>query len=261
MKAQMLDKAGKQGKGVELPKNFSSEIRRDIVQKVFEAQKREQAHGVMIGAGAGYSASGISRKKRHEWKVTYGKGISRIPRKIMSRHGSSFNWVGATATNTRGGRTAHPSRSEKNQFRKINKKELLVAMNSCFSASVSQEVFTKTYGSKISSFPLVMSDEILKMKTKDFFKLLEQIFGEIYKKTLKIKTRRSGRGKSRGRKYRSSAGLLFVIGEKEEMKRKGIDVVNVDDLEVADLTLNGKVGRIIAYTESAIKEIQEKWEK
>ena len=261
MKTQILTKTGKEGKSIDLPKNFSSEIRKDIVQKVFEAQKREQSYGVMPGAGAGYSASGISKKARHKWKGTYGKGISRIPRKIMSRHGSSFNWVGATATNTRGGRTAHPPRSEKNQFKKINKKELLIAMDSCFSASANKDVVSKLYGIKMNSLPLVFGEEVMKTKTKEFILLLKNLLGENYEKALKKKVMRSGRGKSRGRKYRSSAGICFVIGNKEEMKRRGIDVVKVDDLEIANLTLNGNPGRLVAYSESALNEIGEKWKK
>jgi large subunit ribosomal protein L4e len=261
MKAQIIDKTGKEKKSMDLPKNFSSEIRKDIVLKVFESQKREHSYGVMPGAGAGYSASGISRKKRHAWKVTYGKGISRIPRKIMSRHGASFNWVGATATNTRGGRTAHPPRSEKNQFRKINKKELLVALNSCFSASTNKDLWAKIYGIKMANLPLIVNEDVLKIKTKEFVAFLKTIFGKEYEKTLKIKTRRSGRGKTRGRKYRSTLGILFIIGDKEKMSRKGIDVVRVEDLEIADLTSNGNPGRLIAYSEAAIKEIGEKWKK
>jgi large subunit ribosomal protein L4e len=261
MKTKVYNKSGKEGKEIELPKNFSSRVRKDIVQKVFEAQKREQPYGVMPGAGAGYSASGISRKKRHEWKVTYGKGISRIPRKIMSRHGSSFNWVGATTTNTRGGRTAHPPRTEKNQFRKINKKELEVAMNSCFSASVNPTWLEKTYKTKGFKGAVVVGEDLLKSKTKELIEFLNNVFGELADYALKKKCRRSGKGKSRGRKYRTSAGLVLVIGNKEEMKRKGIEVVKVGDLAINDLTLNGVPGRMIIYSEEAIKEIKEKWKE
>ncbi len=261
MKTQILDKSGKEIKAIELSKNFSSEIRKDIVLKVFEAQKREQSYGVMPGAGAGYSASGISRKKRHEWKVTYGKGISRVPRKIMSRHGASFNWVGATTTNARGGRTSHPPRSEKNQFRKINKNELLMAMRSCFSASANKKILSKHIEVKTTSLPIIVNEDFLKMKTKEFISFLKNIFGENYEKALKKKSRRSGKGKGRGRKYRSSAGVALVIGNKEKVNRKGIDVIKVDDVAVEDLTLNGVVGRGVIYTENAIKEIEEKWKK
>jgi len=66
-----------------------------------------QAQGSKKGAGAGYSASGIIRRRRNVWKTGYGKGMARVPRKIMSRSGSSFNWVGATVAQTVGGRKAH----------------------------------------------------------------------------------------------------------------------------------------------------------
>ncbi len=260
MKAKIYDKAGKEMKEIELPKNFSSKVRKDVVQKVFESQKREQAYGTKPGAGAGYSASGISIKRRKVWKTTYGKGISRIPRKIMSRSGSSFNWVGATATNTRGGRAAHPPRTEKNQFKKINKKELAIAINSCLSASVSPTWLNKTYDGKFNG-GVIVSEDFLKIKSKEFVKFLEDVFGENSEQALKKKYKRSGRGKSRGRKYRTSAGLTFIIGKDEKMKMNGIEIVNVEDLTIKDLTLNGVPGRMAIYTENAIKEIQEIWKK
>ena len=91
------------------------------------------------------------------------------------------------------------------------------------------------------------------LKTGDFRKLLEKIFEKV--KVWKVKSIRAGRGKMRGRKYKSNAGLLFVIGSDEKMARKGIDVVGVGDLGVGDLTLNGVVGRKVCYTKSAIEEI------
>ena len=75
MKAKLFDKTGKEKGSVDLPKLVSGEIRKDVIAKVFEAQKREQPYGTMYFAGRYYSASGILRRKRHAWKVTYGKGI------------------------------------------------------------------------------------------------------------------------------------------------------------------------------------------
>ena len=40
------------------------------------------------------------------------------------------------------------------------------------------------------------------------------------------------------------------------MKRKGIEIVKVPDLRIKDLSPNGEPGRIVCYTENAIKEIQ-----
>src|SRR3989344_4698047 len=256
MKTKILDRTGKEKGSVELPKSFSSRIRPDILLKVYETQKGiySQAYGAMKGAGAGYSASGISKKKRHDWKGTYGKGISRIPRKIMSRHGSSFNWIGATVSNTRGGRRPHAPRSEKNPFLKINKKELGIAFDSGFSGTVDSKYLEKKFGKKIES-GFVFSSDVLALKTKEFISLLKNVFGDSFNGVLKKKAVRSGIGKMRGRKYKSNAGLLFVVGEKEKMSRKGLDVVKVNELKISDLSPNGEPGRIACYSENAIKEI------
>ena len=240
MKTKLLDKSGKAKKDLDLPKCFGGKVRADILLKVFEAQKSAyaQAYGAMEGAGAQYSASGISKKKRHDWKATYGKGISRVPRKVMSRHGASFNWIGATIASTRGGRRPHAPRAMKNLFKKINKKELDIAFCSAFSGANDIVVFDKA---------------VLDLKTKDFKKVLASVFGEA--RVWKEKSVRAGRGKMRGRKYKSNAGLLFVIGSDEKMNRKGVDVVAVNELAIKDLTLNGVVGRLVCYSEKAIEEI------
>ena len=257
MKTKLFDNAGKEKGTIDLPKNFATRIREDILSKVFEAQRGSfvQAYGSMEGAGAQYSASGISKKKRHDWKGTYGKGISRIPRKVMSRHGASFNWIGATVSSTRGGRRPHAPRSEKNLFKKINKKELLIAFNSALAGTVDTRSLEKKYGTKIDS-GFVFSEGILKMKTKDFIEIMKKVFGSKFSRVLKHKEIRAGIGKMRGRKYKSNAGMLFVVGNEESMNRKGIDIVAAKDLTIKDLSPNGEPGRITCYTEKAIKDIE-----
>src|SRR3990167_10358530 len=186
MKTKILDQTGKEKGSVEFPKSFSSRIRPDILLKVYETQKGiySQEYGAMKGAGAGYSASGISIKARHRWKGTYGKGISRIPRKIMSRHGSSFNWICATVSNTRGGRRPHAPKSIKNLFKKINKKELVIAFNSALAGTVNEESLEKKYSKKIKS-GFVFSEDILNLKTKEFIQAMKNIFEENISSVLK----------------------------------------------------------------------------
>ena len=260
MKTKIFDSAGKESGSLDLPKNFSFKIREDILSKVFEAQRGiyAQAYGAKEGAGAQYSASGIIKKKRHDWKASYGKGISRVPRKVMSRHGASFNWIGATVSNTRGGRRPHAPRSEKNPFKKINKKELLIAFNSAFAGTVDAKSLEKKYGRQVNS-GFVFDNKILNSKTKDFIIAMKKSFGDSFNGVLKKKSIRAGIGKMRGRKYKSNAGLLFVISKDEEMKRKGIEIVRVPDLKIKDLSPNGEPGRIVCYTENAIKEIGERF--
>lgn len=256
MKTKLFDKDGKEKGSVDLPKNFSSNVREDILAKVFEAQKGiyVQAFGSKEGAGAQYSASGIIKKRRHDWKASYGKGISRVPRKVMSRHGASFNWIGATVSNTRGGRRPHAPRSEKNLFKKINKKELLIAFNSALAGTINAKFLEKKYGRKVGS-GFVFDEEILKIKTKDFIKSMKAVFGDGFDSVLKHKFIRAGIGKMRGRKYKSNAGLLFVIGNEEEMKQTGINIVKVNDLAIKDLSPNGEPGRLVCYTKNAINEL------
>lgn len=256
MKTKLFDKTGKEKGSVDLPKNFSVKIREDILARVFDAQRGvyAQAYGAKEGAGAQYSASGIIKKKRHDWKASYGKGISRVPRKVMSRHGASFNWIGATVSSTRGGRRPHAPRSEKNLLKKTNKKELLIAFNSALAGTINLKFLEKKYGKKVES-GFVFDENILKLKTKDFIASMKAVFGESFENILKHKTVRAGIGKMRGRKYKSNAGLLFVIGNEEKMKRKGIEVVNVNDLTIKDLSPNGEPGRLVCYTEKAISEI------
>jgi len=259
MKADLIDKNGKETTQVEVPHNFSKSVRKDIVLKAFEAKKVMQPHGTSIYAGKIHSASGIIGHKRHSWKVSYGRGISRVPRKIMSRDGTSFNWVGATAAGTRGGRRAHPPKAWENQFRKINKKEMLIAINSSFSATAEKKILESKYSIKINKkLPVIVSSEVLKLETKTFYELLEKIFGTL-NKVLKERRLRAGRGKLRGRRYRTNVGLLFVIGDNEKMKINGIDIIKVQDLRLKDLAPNGVVGRLTVYTENAIKEIAKRF--
>jgi len=259
MKTDLIDKSGKDIKQIEVPENFSKQVRKDIVLKVFEAKKIKQPHGTYIYAGKLYSASGIIGHKRHSWKVSYGRGISRVPRKIMSRDGTSFNWVGATAAGTRGGRRAHPPKSWENQFRKINKKEMLIAINSGFSATSDKRVIENKYGLKIDKkLPLVVSSDVLKLSTKEFYAFLEKVFGTL-NKILKNRKLRAGKGKLRGRRYKTNSGLLFVLGNNENLKINGIEITKVKDLKIKSLAPNGVIGRISIYTENAIKEIGEKF--
>ena len=254
MKANLYDKEGKTKGDVTLPKCFDSRIRADILLKVFETQKGSfvQAYGAKEGAGAQYSASGIIKKKRHDWKASYGKGISRVPRKVMSRHGASFNWIGATVSNTRGGRRPHAPRAEKNLIKKVNKKELGLALRSALAGTFSAISLEKKFGRKME-LGGVFSNDILDIKTKDFLRAMESVFGD--ESFMKKKSIRAGIGKMRGRKYKSNAGMMFVIGNDEEMKRSGIDVVRVEDLAVKDLAPNGVAGRLVCYSEKAVEEI------
>jgi len=251
MKTTLFDKSGKKKSEVELPKIFNTKIREDIVLKYFEADKFVQPYSHDPRAGRKHSASGTISHKRHDWKGHYGRGISRIPRKTMSRRGTQFVWVGAEASSTRGGRRVHGPKGIGAET-KINKKEIKLAMNSAFAATADKDCIIARYGSldKISIAPIII--ESIPEKTKDLKLTLESAFAESKELVFKKKSVRAGKGKSRGRKYKSNAGALIVVGKDEEKRFKGIEIKSIDEVTIADLY---PLGRLTVYTQKAIAEL------
>src|SRR3989344_435817 len=124
MKTTVYSMKGEKVKEIELPKIFDKPIRKDILSKVLEARKNEQPFAPSPVAGKQHSASGVLIHRRHVWKSQYGRGMSRVPRKAMSIKGTQFNWVGAEAPHTRGGRRSHPPKViARINAKKINKRE------------------------------------------------------------------------------------------------------------------------------------------
>tara|TARA_Y100000310_G_scaffold342955_1_gene448449 strand:+ start:7462 stop:8244 length:783 start_codon:yes stop_codon:yes gene_type:complete len=254
MKAQLYSKSGEKKSELELPALFNTKIRPDIVQKYLKASSilATQPYAPNIEAGKKYSASGTISHKRHDWKGHYGRGISRIPRKTMWRRGTQFYWIGATISGTRGGRRAHPPKIF-NKLKKINKKEVQLAINSALAATANPQVIISRYQTldKIENVPAII--ESIPEKTKDFLSTIKKIFPNL--PVLKNKTTRSGKGKLRGRKYKSSSGLLIITSEKEQPKHSGFDIKSSQDLTISDLY---PLGRITLYTKKAIEELSQK---
>ena len=264
MKAKIIDKEGKHGKEIELPEIFSGKIREDIAQKLFEIEKKIQPYGPNIMAGKLHSASGKIRRRRHAWKSSYGRGISRVPRKIFWRRGTQFYWQGSTVVSTVGGRAGHPPKIEKFlKKKKINKKEKLLGIQSAISSTANINYLEKRYSSldKVDiNLPLIIEGNVLKLKTKEFLELIKKVLKteDIQNVGIKKKQKRAGKGKLRGRKYKVSAGLLLIVGREEDKKINGIDVIKADKLEMSDLY---PLGRLTIYTENSIKDLEKLWNK
>lgn len=263
MKTNIYGLNGKKGKTIEIPEFFLQKVREDIIFKILESKKIKQPYGPSPVAGKQHSASGIIKHHRKVWKSGYGRGMSRIPRKIMSRRGSQFNWEGAEVPNAVGGKRAHPPKPlSMINTNRINKKELRIALISSLSASANSTIISKKYSTlkdeKIDNLPFVIESGIVSAKTKDILSGIKKILGEkIYDVAIPKKSVRSGRGKSRGRKYKKNAGLLLVIGEEEKMKSKRFDISNANKVGVSELSKGGP-GRIVIYTEKAIEDINKK---
>lgn len=255
MKTALYDIKGKKKSDIELPTIFSTPIREDLVVKLFESEKflNRQVFGNYEEAGKRHSASGTISHRRHEWKGHYGKGIARLPRKAMWRRGTQFYWVGAEVSQTRGGRVAHPPKPVF-AFRKINKKERDYALSICLASTFNSELVKKHYSSLNSPASSSVIEE-LPSKTKDFLSALKNILGEAFSIAMKKKVIRSGKGKMRGRRYKSTSGLIVIIGKNEKAKLSGVDVKSVSSLGVMDFY---PFGRLALYTKKAIEDISNK---
>ena len=263
MKIHIFNTEGKKVKEIEMPRFFSQPIREDLVFKVLETRRNQQPYSPSPVAGKQSSSSGLIVHRRHVWRSGYGRGMSRIPRKIMLRRGSQFNWRGAEVSSTVGGRRAHPPKviSMINDKR-INKKEQKIALISALSATANSNKILEKYSSikeKRVEVPFIVESEITSLKTKALNLMLKNMLGDLYKIAITKKTIRSGRGKMRGRKYKRSAGMILVVGKDEKIKTSLVEVKNADNLSVMDLA-EGGVGRLVVYTEKAIKYLENKLE-
>src|SRR3989344_4897743 len=261
MKTQILNLDGKKIKEIETPEFFEFPVREDIIFKVLETKKTKQPYSPSLIAGKQHSAKGKVVHRRHVWRSGYGRGESRVPRKILSRRGSQSNWVAAEVPHARGGMRAHPPKVVKMiNTSKINKKEMELALKSALSATANEKIISKKYSSlnkkEIKNLPFIV-DKFDKIKTKEIIQSLKNILGtELFKVAIKEKKVRAGIG----RRYKSNAGMLIITGKDEKLKISGIDVKNAKDVSVLDLAKGG-AGRLTLYTEKAIKDLEEKFNK
>ncbi len=245
----------------ELPIQFHEEVRPDLIKRAVLAiqSNKRQPYGADPKAGTRYAIQ-IYKRRRH-YRGSYGIGISRVPRKIISRSGTRFNWIGAFAPGTVGGRKAHPPKAEKIWAQKINKKERRKAIRSAIAATVLKEI-VKMRGHKVpDNYPFIIETKFEnETKTKNVVKILEKLgFVEELKRTKKP-VYRAGRGKSRGRRYKTKVGPLIVVSSKcplilSAKNIPGVDVVEVHKLNAEILAPGTQPGRLTIWTEAAIERL------
>ncbi len=118
MKINVIDATNANKGSIDLPSQFSEEIRPDLIVRavVSERSASRQAYGASPEAGLRHSSK--LSKRRRKYRGSYGFGISRVNRKIHTRRGTRFHWVGAFSPQTRGGRRAHAPKAMKNFVKK-----------------------------------------------------------------------------------------------------------------------------------------------
>ena len=244
-----------------MPVQFDEPVRVDLIRRAVESVlcNMRQAYGADPMAGKRQAAK-ISRRRR-DYKGAYGQGISRVPRKIMSRNGTQMNWQGAFAPGTKGGRRAHPAKAERTLSKGINIKERRKAIRSALAATLDKDVVTLR-GHKIpASYPFIIDADFENLyKTVKVIEALTTLELGADLERAGIRNIRAGKGKNRGRPYKGRKGPLIVVSKscplaKAASNIPGVDVVEVSRLNAALLAPGTHAGRLTLYTEAAIERM------
>lgn len=262
MELPIIDKANKEKGKRKMPSQFSEKVRPDLILRaVFAVQSsKRQRYGAFEDAGNRHSAE-LSRRRKN-YRGSYGIGISRVPRKIMSRRGTRMNWVAANVPCVVGGRRAHPPVAIKNWEQKINKVEKRKAIRSALSAALDKN-FVQERGHNVpAKYPFIIDASFEEIsKTKDMIIALKAIgLEKELERSAEIKVR-AGKGKLRGRKYKRKKGVLLVVGDSCKLMKgarniPGVDIVKMREINAELLAPGGVPGRLTLFTESAINSIE-----
>jgi large subunit ribosomal protein L4e len=260
MKADIHNLQGEKVKTLELPEQFNEEVRPEIIKRAvlsIQSNKR-QPYGSKPGAGMRYSSK-LSRRRR-KYKTAYGHGISRVPRKIMSRRGRNFFWVGARAPNTVGGRRTHPPKAWKIWSQKINTKERRLAIRSALAATCDKEL-VKQRGHLFTNVPFIIESDFESVKTtKAALNILLKLGLAQELERSSVKRIRPGMGKTRGRGYTRKKGPLIVVSGRCALYNSaknipGVDIVSVESLNAELLAPGCMLGRLTIFTDKAIERM------
>jgi large subunit ribosomal protein L4e len=251
MKGKICGLDGTVVEEITLPPLFQEHYRPDIIKRAVDIIRanRRQPYGTSVLAGKQHAVE--------SWHP--GRGVSRVPRLRGGRRA-------AFMPGTVGGRQAHPPKTEKQWKKKINKKEMRLARTSALSA-VADATLVRARGHVFDdtvSLPLIMTDELETIaKTRDILTVMKHI--GVYEDLMRAKHGkhiRAGKGTRRGRKYKVPKSVLFVVHEKDNIKKaagnlQGVDIVTPRELNVEHLAPGGDAGRLTIFTRPALQALQE----
>ncbi|KAI9088398.1 hypothetical protein K1719_029847 [Acacia pycnantha] len=249
------DMATDSPQAIPLPDVMKSSIRPDIVTFVHSNISRNSRQPYAVSRRAGHQTSAES------WGT--GRAVSRIPR--VPGGGTHRAGQAAFGNMCRGGRMFAPTKIWRRWHRRVNVTQKRHAVVSAIAASaVTSLVLAR--GHRIESvpeIPLVVGDSAEGVeKTKDAIKVLKQIgaFPDA-QKAKDSHAIRPGKGKMRNRRYISRKGPLIVYGTEGAKAVKafrnipGVEVANVERLNLLKLAPGGHLGRFVIWTKSAFEKL------
>jgi large subunit ribosomal protein L4e len=261
MKLKIMNPDNTETGTINSPLQFQEPVRPDLIKKAVLALQahHRQPYGAFPLAGKRPAAT--LSKRRRDYRGSYGIGISRTPRKILSRRGTRMNWVGAFAPNTVKGRRAHPPKADKIWTQKLNKKENRKAIRSALSATLNKEQVTLRGHRIPPAFPFIIDNSFETLtKTKAAITALRTLgFTEELSRTATT-IHRAGRGKLRGRARKTPIGPLLVVSNACALERTiqgipGVSIARVDSLNAEILAPGTHPGRLTLFTAAAMERL------
>ncbi|MHC1570328.1 MAG: 50S ribosomal protein L4 [Methermicoccaceae archaeon] len=228
---------------------FDAPYRPDVIKRaVLAAQaNRLQPYGPKLYAGM--ESSAVS------WGP--GRGVSRVPRLVGAQRA-------AIVPQAKGGRKAHPPKPYANYSEKVNKKERRLAMRSAIAATAIPEIVAARGHRFTCSLPLVCDDAIADVAhTKEAVELLSKLgVYEDVERARRGKSIRAGKGKMRGRRYKTPKSVLIVVPSRASIEGAarnltGVDVVPARNLNVEYLAPGMHAGRLTLWTAGALTALEE----
>ena len=254
--AETYSVEAKDGKAVQLPDAFTSQIREDLVRSAVLASRanRRQSYGHREHSGTRSPQPGIMRKAGQK--------------------------TGAQNPHTRGGRRAHGPKVEKEWSQKINSREKRIARDSAIAASCDPDTVSSR-GHRFEEgirFPIIIDDYVEsrgksdekydiesipnQYSTRKFVAMMEGLgLSSDLERSKSGRTIRAGKGTMRARKYRTPKSILLVVAQKGGLDKgarnlPGVDVVTAKDLCAEDLAPGGDIGRLTVWTKSAVEALE-----
>ena len=248
MNTTVHDLDGGDAGSVELPGVFETPFRPDLIGRAVTVAQanRKQAYGADEFAGMRTPAESFGS----------GRGLAHVPR--------SEN-VARRVPHAVSGRRAHPPKAEKDQTKDLNDKERRLAVRSAIAATTDVALVADRGHAfdEDLDLPLVVSDEFESLeKTQEALGVLEALGVDAdIERADEGRSVRSGRGTSRGRKYRQPKSLLVVTSEEPSRAARnlaGVDVATAREVNAEDLAPGAHPGRLTLWTESAVAEVADR---
>ncbi len=256
MKVPVFNLVGEEIKKVELPRVFEVPVRKDLIERLFFYQftHKLQPKGRYPYAGREMSAEYFG----------VGLGIARVPR----YKNPPLRGMGAMVAMARGGRRPHAPTAEKNIYKRINKKELKLAVASAISSTAKKDLVANR-GHVIDNVPFIPVIVEKEFSTISKTSEIREVFRNLglWDDVERVRNRVKivgGKASWRGRRRKVGVGPLIVYNEDNGISKAvrnlpGVEAVHVGELTLSHLAPGGHPGRLTVWIEDTLPLLDERF--